>query len=238
MVSSSAPRTAHLRKGLKSAHCPGLAATTAEKTWVAKGATGELPLKRRQRWLPLQPQRGENQHDSQHQQQQQQQQQHQPGTLDVPRTCPKTTDLEAEAGSSGRGSVGEGADAGDGGGEAGSHAEVHSRCHLLGFYALSRADDADAKPLKVDVPWARARGLLAPDTPVTVALRGVPARCTRTGLCERLEGCGLGYAIDFLYLPIDAQSGRSMGYAIINLRTQAAHAAFLEAFHGLPASRC
>jgi len=82
------------------------------------------------------------------------------------------------------------------------------------------------------------RKLLEVDSPVTVVLWNIPVEYDRTSLCECLEEHDFGYAIDFLYLPIDAQADRNLGCATINLRTQASYKEFFEVFHGVPASSC
>lgn len=50
----------------------------------------------------------------------------------------------------------------------------------------------------------------------TLMLRNVPNRCTRNGLQRELERLGLKDLFDFLYLPIDQSTQRSVGYAFVN----------------------
>jgi hypothetical protein len=74
--------------------------------------------------------------------------------------------------------------------------------------------------------------------PTTVALNNIPVKYSRTRLCEELAAHGFGYAIDFLYMPIDPASGHNLGYAFINVRSKDAHRDFVRAFHDVPASSC
>lgn len=50
----------------------------------------------------------------------------------------------------------------------------------------------------------------------TIMVRNVPNRCTRNGLVRELERLGLKDRFDFLYLPIDQSTQRSVGYAFVN----------------------
>lgn len=102
------------------------------------------------------------------------------------------------------------------------------------------------EPVKVEPPLgllsalaARSKHLLVPkDSPSTVVLWNIPHEYTRTNLCERLAYYDFGYAIDFLYLPIDSKTEQNMGTATINLRTQAVYNEFFKVFHGVPAKDC
>jgi len=74
--------------------------------------------------------------------------------------------------------------------------------------------------------------------PTTVMLKNVPREYSRTGLCEELAAVGFGYAIDFLYLPIDVSTGHNAGHAFVNVRTKDALRDFTKAFDGVPAKVC
>lgn len=74
--------------------------------------------------------------------------------------------------------------------------------------------------------------------PTTVMLRNIPSQFTRKLLQSALKDKGLANAYDYLYLPMDHCSGRSMGYAFINFRTQASCGMFAQAFNGVPVSHC
>lgn len=71
----------------------------------------------------------------------------------------------------------------------------------------------------------------------TVMLRNIPNQYKRDVLRERIEQKGFGGLFDFLYLPIDRNSGRNMGYAFINFRTPEACYRFFKAFNGAEAKQ-
>jgi len=72
----------------------------------------------------------------------------------------------------------------------------------------------------------------------TVMLKNIPVGYSRTGLCEELAVAGFGYAVDFLYLPIDRNTGLNMGHAFVNVRSRDAYRDFMKAFHKVPAQSC
>jgi len=78
----------------------------------------------------------------------------------------------------------------------------------------------------------------AATAPTTVMLRNIPNQYSREKLCKRLDSQGFAGQYDFLYLPIDRNSERNMGYAFINFRTQQACTEFARCFSGKLASEC
>jgi len=74
--------------------------------------------------------------------------------------------------------------------------------------------------------------------PTTVMLRNIPNQYSREKLCKRLDSQGFEGVYDFLYLPIDRNSERNMGYAFINFRSQNACTEFARCFSGKLASEC
>jgi len=76
------------------------------------------------------------------------------------------------------------------------------------------------------------------EVPTTLMLRNIPNQYTRDMLCSRLTQIGFDGQYDFLYLPIDYNSKRNMGYAFINFRTSAACKAFTQSFDGVDALSC
>jgi len=74
--------------------------------------------------------------------------------------------------------------------------------------------------------------------PTTVKISGIPGEYSRTGVCEELAAAGFGYAIDFLYMPIDAATGYNLNHAFVNVRSKDAYRDFLQAFHGVPTKSC
>jgi len=71
----------------------------------------------------------------------------------------------------------------------------------------------------------------------TVMLRHIPNRYTRDMLVQRLNKTFTGQ-FDFVYLPIDFNSKRNVGYAFINFRTPAACQRFVQEFNGVKTRLC
>lgn len=72
----------------------------------------------------------------------------------------------------------------------------------------------------------------------TVILKNVPVDYGRTALCEDLAAHGFGYAIDFIYLPVESGAGFNAGNAYINVRSRDSFRDFKKCFHGVPTSTC
>jgi len=73
-----------------------------------------------------------------------------------------------------------------------------------------------------------------PGKSTTLILKNIPRKYGRTGLCEELAANGFGYAIDFLYLPIDSATGENLGHAFVNVRTKDATRDFVTTFQDAP----
>jgi len=78
---------------------------------------------------------------------------------------------------------------------------------------------------------ARVEGSDTVDDGVTAMLRNIPSSCSRDMLLHVLNVRYHGN-MDFLYLPVDFESGLSVGYGFINFKDRAMHARFVEDFHG------
>lgn len=80
---------------------------------------------------------------------------------------------------------------------------------------------------------------LAPvsSAPTTVMLRNIPNQYSRDMLCDVLNQQGFAGRFDFVYLPIDRNSERNMGYAFINFTTGEACKEFFRTFGDVLASK-
>lgn len=99
---------------------------------------------------------------------------------------------------------------------------------------VDQISEVKAQPAR---PRAASADRAKPSKPNTLQLKNIPFEYTRTGLCEELAAHGFGYAIDFLYLPINA-SGKNVGHAFVNLRTKDTAREFIETLQGVPARDC
>jgi hypothetical protein len=73
-----------------------------------------------------------------------------------------------------------------------------------------------------------------PGKSTTLLLKNIPREYGRTGLCEELAANGFGYAIDFLYLPMDSATGENLGHAFVNVRTKDSTRDFIATFQDAP----
>lgn len=72
---------------------------------------------------------------------------------------------------------------------------------------------------------------------VTLVLRSIPSRCTRSLLIQDIEQRGFKGTIDFLYLPRDFSSHVCRGYSILNFRSAELARSFAATYHGLSVAR-
>lgn len=70
----------------------------------------------------------------------------------------------------------------------------------------------------------------------TVMLRNIPVKYTREMVLSDMDDRGFHGAYDFFYLPIDFQTGNTVGYAFINLVNEAETARFRAVYNGLQLS--
>jgi RNA recognition motif-containing protein len=73
---------------------------------------------------------------------------------------------------------------------------------------------------------------LAPVEKTTLMLRNIPNDYTRAMLTSLLDEEGFACQYNFLYLPIDFQTGAGIGYAFVNLISSAEAERFLQHFSG------
>eukprot|EP00418_Pyrodinium_bahamense_P033695 CAMPEP_0179154716 /NCGR_PEP_ID=MMETSP0796-20121207/75316_1 /TAXON_ID=73915 /ORGANISM="Pyrodinium bahamense, Strain pbaha01" /LENGTH=467 /DNA_ID=CAMNT_0020856121 /DNA_START=38 /DNA_END=1441 /DNA_ORIENTATION=- len=113
-----------------------------------------------------------------------------------------------------------------------------ARTASMDVMSLTARAGTEARPRA----WSEGAGMEATaspsSAPTTVMLRNIPNQYTRDKLCKRLDQQGFADEYDFLYLPIDRNSERNMGYAFINFRTVKACTEFARSFGGKLASQC
>lgn len=71
-----------------------------------------------------------------------------------------------------------------------------------------------------------------PEAATTVMLRNLPNNYTRTMVCTMMDKEGFKGHYDFLYLPIDFRSKANLGYAFVNLVSEADVQSFWKVFDG------
>uniref|UniRef100_A0A7R9ZXX5 Mei2-like C-terminal RNA recognition motif domain-containing protein n=1 Tax=Pyrodinium bahamense TaxID=73915 RepID=A0A7R9ZXX5_9DINO len=104
--------------------------------------------------------------------------------------------------------------------------------------ALGPATLAPAMPTSPVLPAAAAPATAATASAhgKTLMLRNIPVTYTRERLLADLDLRGFRGAYDFFYLPIDFQTGNNVGYAFVNLVSEADGARFKATYEGLPLS--
>lgn len=66
----------------------------------------------------------------------------------------------------------------------------------------------------------------------TLILRHLPAQCSRARLLELLDSEGFAGEYNFVYVPIDFDSGSSFGYAFVNLESHQSALRAIDCFNG------
>lgn len=68
--------------------------------------------------------------------------------------------------------------------------------------------------------------------PTTVMLRNIPNKYVQDVLLEEIDDVGFRGAYDFFYLPMDIRNNANVGYAFVNLTSNAEFQRFRQAFEG------
>lgn len=76
----------------------------------------------------------------------------------------------------------------------------------------------------------------ASDGNTTVMLRNIPVKYNRDAVLQDMDNRGFAGLYDFLYLPIDFQTGNTVGYAFINFVDSESTARFRSNYDGLQLS--
>lgn len=101
-------------------------------------------------------------------------------------------------------------------------------------FALSRqsSDDSSAEvaPASKQQPTGKAL--------TTLIIRNLPECCAREHVIDLLEQHDLRVSCDFLYLPVDFNTGKTLGYVFLNFVTAEAAELCYQHVNGEPASLC
>jgi len=105
----------------------------------------------------------------------------------------------------------------------------------VAFDAVSD-DEALALPESDSSPASAARATRSLSTRnvlTTVIVRRIPKHFTRAHVIDMLDRCGLRLSCDFVYLPVDFNSGDNLGFSFLNFVTSGAAESCLS-LHGDP----
>lgn len=95
------------------------------------------------------------------------------------------------------------------------------RCAVLDPHVVQdfRRRAAVALVLRTVPRISTERGHVQTDERTTIMVQNLPLKFSRDGLWSLLISAGFGEIVNFIYMPIDFETGRNLGYAFVNLRT-------------------
>merc|ERR1719265_979774 len=72
----------------------------------------------------------------------------------------------------------------------------------------------------------------------TVMMRNLPNKVSKDALIAEIDECGFSQTYDFMYLPIDANTGTNRGYSFINFHSPGLALMFKDRFDGHKFRNC